>query len=139
MRKLIEIIVHCSATPEGKDFTIDDIRRWHLEKGYSDIGYHFVIYRDGSIHRGRPLDQAGAHCKGHNANSIGVCYIGGLDAKGDKAKDTRTPQQIESLIELLQALKVVFGDLAIVGHHDYNKGKECPCFDVKEWVRKEEI
>jgi len=73
-----EIIIHCSATPEGRDYTVEDIRRWHLNRGFKDIGYHFVIYRDGSIHVGRAKDLVGAHCEGHNAISIGVCYIGGV-------------------------------------------------------------
>ena len=74
-RKIKEIIVHCSATPEGKDYSIDTIRKWHLQRGFADIGYHYIIYRDGSIHTGRDESVIGAHCKGHNSNSIGVCYI----------------------------------------------------------------
>ena len=77
MRTITEIIVHCSATPEGRDYTVAQIRQWHLQRGFRDIGYHYVIYRDGTIHTGRPVAQAGAHCTGHNAHSIGVCYIGG--------------------------------------------------------------
>lgn len=76
-RNIKEIIVHCSATPEGKDFTVADIKRWHLARGFSDIGYHYVIYRDGSIHVGRSENISGAHCTGHNTISIGICYIGG--------------------------------------------------------------
>ena len=73
MRTINEIIVHCTATPEGKDYTVDDITRWHKERGSKTIGYHYVVYRDGSVHEGRPLAEVGAHCKGHNAHSIGVC------------------------------------------------------------------
>ena len=73
MRKITEIIVHCSATPEGKDYTVQDIDRWHRARGFKCIGYHYVIYRDGSIHNGRPVEQTGAHCQKHNANSIGIC------------------------------------------------------------------
>ena len=93
MRTINEIIVHCTATPEGKDYTVDDITRWHKERGFKTIGYHYVVYRDGSVHEGRPLAEVGAHCKGHNAHSIGVCYVGGLTADGRKAKDTRTLDQ----------------------------------------------
>lgn len=91
-RVIKEIIVHCSATPEGKDFTVSDIKRWHLERGFSDIGYHYVIYRDGSVHVGRSESVAGAHCTGHNTISIGVCYIGGMDSTNKNPKDTRTQQ-----------------------------------------------
>lgn len=91
MRKITEIIIHCAATPEGKDFTVQDIDRWHRQRGFKSIGYHFVIYRDGSIHKGRPLDQIGAHCTGHNANSIGICYIGGCAAM---VRPQRTPAPV---------------------------------------------
>lgn len=90
MRKITEIIIHCSATPEGKDYTVEDINQWHKARGFKCIGYHYVIYRDGSIHNGRPIEQVGAHCQKHNANSIGICYIGGCDLTGKKPKDTRT-------------------------------------------------
>lgn len=89
-RYINEIIVHCSATPEGKDFTVTDIKKWHLARGFSDIGYHYVIYRDGSVHTGRDESKIGAHCTGHNSYSIGVCYIGGCSADGKTPKDTRT-------------------------------------------------
>ena len=79
-RNITEIIVHCAATPEGKDFTVAQIRQWHLERGFKDIGYHWVIYRDGSVHAGRSESISGAHCTGHNSNSIGVCYIGGCSS-----------------------------------------------------------
>jgi N-acetylmuramoyl-L-alanine amidase len=82
MRRLTEIIVHCTATREGKNYTVEDIRRWHKERGFSDIGYHFVIYLDGSVHEGRPIEKVGAHCSGHNATTIGIAYVGGLDKDG---------------------------------------------------------
>ena len=88
MRKITKIIVHCSATPEGRDYTVADIDRWHRQKGWNGIGYHFVIYRDGSVHTGRDVEVMGAHCTGQNANSIGVCYIGGMTA--DNKKHTHT-------------------------------------------------
>lgn len=86
MRDINEIIVHCTATPEGKDYTVADIDRWHKQKGWKGIGYHYVVYRDGTIHSGRPVARTGAHCYGHNKNSIGVAYVGGL------APDGKTPQ-----------------------------------------------
>ena len=88
MRKIKEIIIHCSATKEGRNFTVADIDRWHRERGFFCIGYHFVIYRDGSIHVGRSVEEVGAHCKGHNTVSIGVCYIGGLPRMASR----RTPE-----------------------------------------------
>ena len=107
MRKIDLIIIHCSATPEGKDFTTADIDRWHRQRGFASIGYHFVIYRDGSVHHGRPLAQVGAHCQGHNAHSIGICYIGGLTADGKHPKDSRTEEQKSALVALLRKLRVL--------------------------------
>lgn len=129
MRTINEIIVHCTATPEGKDYTVEDITRWHKERGFKTIGYHYVVYRDGSIHEGRPLAEVGAHCKGHNAHSIGVCYVGGLTADGRKAKDTRTLEQKEALVLLLVRLKTKFPMAEIHGHRDF-AAKECPSFDA---------
>ena len=129
MRTINEIIVHCTATPEGKDYTVDDITRWHKERGFKTIGYHYVVYRDGSVHEGRPLAEVGAHCKGHNAHSIGVCYVGGLTADGRKAKDTRTLEQKEALVLLLVRLKTQFPMAKIHGHSDF-AAKECPSFDA---------
>lgn len=129
MRTINEIIVHCTATPEGKDYTVDDITRWHKERGFKTIGYHYVVYRDGSVHEGRPLAEVGAHCKGHNAHSIGVCYVGGLTADGRKAKDTRTLEQKEALVLLLVRLKTQFTLAEIHGHRDF-AAKECPSFDA---------
>ena len=118
MRKINSIIVHCSATPEGKSFTVADIDRWHRQRGFAQIGYHFVIYLDGSVHTGRPIATIGAHCVGHNANSIGVCYIGGLSADGKRPKDTRTDAQKQSLIALLRQLRAQFPNAVIHGHRE---------------------
>ena len=93
MRTINEIIVHCTATAEGKDYTVEDITRWHKARGFKTIGYHYVIYRDGTVHAGRPENEIGAHCQGHNAKSIGVCYVGGLTADGEVAKAKRTAEQ----------------------------------------------
>ena len=129
MRKINLIIVHCSATPDGKDFTVDDITRWHKARGFKTIGYHYVIYRDGTIHGGRPVSEEGAHCVGHNKNSIGVCYIGGLAADGKTPKDTRTDAQKSSLRYLLIGLKEDCPNAAIRGHRDF-AAKACPSFDA---------
>ena len=130
MRKITKIIIHCSATPEGRDYTIADIDRWHKQKGWKGIGYHYVVYRDGSVHSGRSIEEIGAHCTGQNANSIGVCYIGGLSADGKTAKDTRTPEQKAALRSLIEKLKAKFPNVTIHGHREF-ANKACPCFDVK--------
>lgn len=128
-RYINEIIVHCSATAEGKDFTVADIKRWHLARGFSDIGYHYVIYRDGTIHKGRDESKIGAHCTGHNTHSIGVCYIGGCAADGKTPKDTRTEKQKTSLLSLLRELKRKYPKASIHSHKDYTN-KACPSFDA---------
>lgn len=133
-RRIDKIIVHCSATPEGKDFTVDDIRKWHKQKGWSDIGYHYVVYRDGSVHVGRDVNRQGAHCADNNGNigSIGVCYIGGCARDGKTAKDTRTAAQRSALLNLLIDLKKLYPQAVILGHRDLDKhGKKCPSFDAK--------
>lgn len=135
MRSINEIIVHCSATPEGKDFTVADITRWHKARGFRTIGYHYVVYRDGSIHTGRPLEQVGAHCLRHNAHSIGICYIGGCAADGKTPKDTRTEAQTTSLLALLRQLKDQFPNAAIHGHRDF-AAKACPSFDATREYKK---
>ena len=130
-RVIKEIIVHCSATAEGRDFTVEDIRRWHKQQGWSDIGYHYVIGRHGEKWTGRDVDVSGAHCEGHNRNSIGVCYIGGLDASGKKAKDTRTLQQKAVMLSVLTELKRLYPQAKIYGHRDFAR-KDCPSFDAKK-------
>ena len=129
MRNINKIIVHCSATKEGKAFTANDITRWHKQRGFATIGYHYVVLLDGTIQQGRAEMVMGAHCKGHNANSIGICYIGGLDENG-KSKDTRTPEQKKALLELLKRLKKDYPNATIHGHREF-ANKDCPCFDAK--------
>ena len=131
MRKITEIIIHCSATIEGKDCTVADIDRWHRARGFRKIGYHYVIYRDGSIHAGRPICETGAHCAGHNAHSIGICYIGGLAKDGRTPKDTRKPEQREAMRSLIKQLKQKFPEASIHGHREFAP-KACPCFRVPE-------
>lgn len=132
-RRITEIIVHCSATPEGKDYTVNDIRRWHKQQGWSDIGYHYVIYRNGHIEPGRDIDISGAHCEGHNSNSIGVCYIGGVARNGKTAKDTRTLAQKAAMLSLLKDLRELYPGAKIYGHRDFAH-KDCPSFDaMKEY------
>lgn len=128
-RSINRLFVHCAATKEGVDVTTDTIKKWHLARGFNDIGYHYVIYRDGSIHQGRKENVAGAHVSGYNQNSIGICYVGGLDSKGNP-KDTRTPAQKDTMLALLRALKKRYPSATIYGHRDY-ANKACPCFDAK--------
>ncbi len=124
-----EIIVHCSATPEGRDFTVADIDRWHRARGFRGIGYHWVVYRDGTVHSGRPEGTPGAHCTGHNSRSVGVCYIGGVAKDGKTPKDTRTPAQRASLLTLLRLLRSRYPKARIHGHRDF-AAKACPSFDA---------
>ena len=130
MRKISKIIIHCSATPEGRDNTIEDIDRWHKARGWKGVGYHYVIHLDGSIHPGRSEDEVGAHCSGENSKSIGICYIGGLAKDCSTSKDTRTEAQKQSLLELLKELKERYPNATIHGHREF-AAKACPCFDAK--------
>ncbi len=132
-RAITSIAIHCAATPEGKPFFAADIRSWHKRQGWSDIGYHFVIDLDGTIEVGRPLALAGAHVQGHNARSIGICYVGGVAADGKQTpKDTRTPAQKAALLMLLRELTGRFPGAEIKGHRDYpNVAKACPSFDAR--------
>ena len=131
MRKIKEIIVHCSDTEEGKDFCAKDIDLWHKAQGWDCIGYHYVVKLDGTVESGRPIEKVGAHCKGHNAYSIGVCYIGGKASDGKTHKDTRTPQQKAALQLLVDNLKRVYPGSKVYGHCDF-ASKACPCFNAKE-------
>ena len=131
MRAINKIIVHCTATPEGRDVSAETIRRWHVQdNGWSDIGYHWVIELDGSLQEGRKEHLNGAHAKGHNTDSVGVVYVGGCD-KDMKPKDTRTDAQKEELICILKDLKGRYPKAEIIGHRDV-ANKACPSFDAKE-------
>lgn len=137
-RYINEIIVHCTASPEGVPMTVEAIRRMHIrEKGWSDIGYHYVVYLDGSVHEGRNVDIAGAHCRNHNIHSIGVCYVGGVKNIPNvpysklPSKDTRTPAQKAGLLKLLKELKRLYPKATIHGHREF-ANKDCPCFDAKK-------
>ena len=129
MRQISEIIIHCTATPEGRECSIDEIRRWHRARGFADVGYHFIIHLDGSVSKGRDLNTQGAHCAGHNANSIGIAYVGGLAADNKTPKDTRTEKQRAALRNLVRELLTAYPKATLHGHREFAK-KECPCFDV---------
>ena len=132
MRKINKIVIHCTATPEGREHNVADIRRWHLKRGFSDIGYHYLIHINGKIEVGRPLHRIGAHTSGENTGSIGVCYVGGMTKDMKKAKDTRTQAQKDSLVKLLHELIYKYNkDMTIHGHNEF-ANKACPSFNVQE-------
>lgn len=143
MKTIDSIIIHCTATPEGKPYTAQDINRMHKQRGFSMIGYNFLVLLDGVIELGRPLNMDGAHCLGYNNHSIGVCYVGGLDKAG-KPKDTRTQKQKEALQWLVADLCKKHDIVEVLGHRDTSPDldgdgivephewiKSCPCFDVR--------
>ncbi len=130
MRIITLIIIHCSATKVSQNYGFEACRTDHIRhRRFNDIGYHFYITRDGEVHNGRPVEKIGAHCKFHNRHSIGICYEGGLDEAGNAA-DTRTPLQKAALLGLIGELRKLFPRATVVGHHDMNPGKLCPCFDA---------
>lgn len=133
MRPISQLVVHCSATPEGRDIDIRDIDAWHRAKGWNGVGYHFVIKLDGTIQVGRAVDKIGAHVEGHNANSIGICMIGGCDAHM-QPKNTFTPAQFKALHALLHDLLHHHPGAEVLGHRDFpGVAKACPSFDVRKW------
>jgi N-acetylmuramoyl-L-alanine amidase len=131
MRAIDKIIIHCSATPEGRDVKTSTIKQWHTAKGWSDIGYQYVIELDGSVNMGRDIDRIGAHTRGENTGSIGICYVGGMDANMEHPKDTRTAKQKEALKCLISDLKSTYGALTVHGHNEF-ASKACPSFDVQK-------
>lgn len=128
-RKIDKIIIHCSATKPNQACTVELIDQWHKARGFDSIGYHYVIYQDGSLHEGRPVSKVGAHCVGQNTNSIGICYVGGLDMNGN-AKDTRTDAQKKTLKNVVKQLKQTFPNATVHGHNEF-ANKACPCFNVR--------
>jgi N-acetylmuramoyl-L-alanine amidase len=131
MRPITKLILHCSATPEGRPATVAEVTAWHRQRGFSTIGYHYLIGLNGERWQGRPIKEPGAHCEGHNANSIGVCYVGGLAADGKTPKDTRTVMQKLALSELIKELKACYPAATVHGHREF-ANKACPSFDVKK-------
>lgn len=142
-RKIDRIIIHCSATKIDRDFTAKDVDTAHRMRGFSSWGYHFYIRKNGLVEKMRPVSEAGAHARGYNACSIGVCYEGGLDLNG-RAADTRTACQKEAMRRLVGELRLKYPQAEVVGHRDLSPDKnyngiievweritECPCFDVK--------
>ncbi len=147
MRPIDTLVVHCSATPAGLDIGAREIDGMHRARGFVCIGYHFVVRIDGTLEVGRPLATVGAHVAGHNAHSIGICLVGGLDHER-KPANTFTPAQFDALADVLDTLLARFPGSKVLGHrdlsHDANHDgrvtrnewvKDCPCFDVREWLR----
>lgn len=137
MREIDKIVVHCSATPEGRPVSVEEIDSWHKARGWSGCGYHYIVQLDGTINPGRPVERSGAHVKGYNKSSIGICYIGGVESeKGPDgnwvAKDTRTDKQILSLKYLVGYLCASYPGAEVYGHRDF-KGvtKECPSYNAR--------
>lgn len=136
MRPINLIVVHCSATRPDMDVDAAEIRRWHKAQGWTDIGYHFVIKRDGSVHTGRPLDRQGAHVSGYNHISVGICMVGGVTEHDvNVPEENFTPAQYASLKTLLTKLRPSYPHARILGHRDIpNVKKACPSFDVPKWA-----
>lgn len=134
------LVVHCSATPPNLDWGVDDIRRLHQTAfAWKDVGYHYVIKRDGTVEKGRPDDTQGAHVKGYNEVSLGVCLVGGVNYR-QEAEFNFTDQQMESLEKVITKLLGEYPSAYVLGHRDFPKvDKACPCFDVKAWCEENSI
>lgn len=131
-RQIKYLVLHCSATPEGRNHTAKDIDLWHRQRGFDGIGYNYIIRLDGTVEEGRDVNKIPSHVKGYNKESIGICYIGGIDKNTLQPKDTRTPAQKEALKKLLIELKKMYPQAEILGHRDFpNVAKACPCFNAK--------
>ena len=140
MRQITKIVIHCSATKAGQNWKKDDIAQWHKLRrfpatGGTCCGYHYVIDLDGHIEIGKPVDLQGSHCKGYNAGSIGICYVGGLDEEGNSS-DTRTYEQCDSLLKLVSFLRLCFPGALVYGHRDLAR-RDCPCFEVRHFFPTE--
>jgi len=144
MRQINEIIVHCTATPVNwmsgaeTQAKVNEIRRWHVEeRGWSDIGYHYIIDRDGTVATGRPVSKSGAHTKGHNANSIGVSLVGGQGGTAnDKFEDNFTQAQANALRTLIAGLKREYPTITKISGHNQWAAKACPCFNAPAWYAR---
>lgn len=135
-RNISLIVLHCSATRVNRNFTVEQLEACHKARGFRTTGYHYYITKDGTLYPCRPEEQMGAHAKGFNAHSIGICYEGGLDEHG-RSKDTRTEAQKITIEELLKSLCLDYPDAEILGHRDLpGVHKDCPCFDTKKWLEE---
>lgn len=134
IRRVEYIIIHCAATPSDMDIGAEEIRRWHLKRGWFDIGYHYVVRRDGTVEKGRPDTRPGAHARGYNHLSLGICMVGGVADDGKTPENNFTEDQFANLRMLVRGLAMRYPDAQIIGHRDLpNVRKACPSFDVTEW------
>ena len=132
LRKETEyLIIHCAATKPSMDIGLTEIRKWHLDRGWRDVGYHYIIRRNGEVELGRRSDDTAAHASGYNHKSIGVCLVGGM-ADDNSAEDNFTDRQWTALLDLVKQIQVEYNDINIIGHNDVST-KECPSFDVQKW------
>ena len=139
MRNITKIIIHCAATRPSMDIGAKEIREWHTKgNGWADIGYHGVIRRDGTLESGRPMDQPGAHTSGHNANSIGICLVGGVKGDGKTPEANFTPEQWATLRRVVLDLRKKHPSATVHGHNEF-AAKACPSFDVQKWLATEGI
>lgn len=138
MRTIEKIIIHCSATRPSMDIGVAEIEQWHKKRGFKSIAYHYVIRRNGSIEKGRPEEEEGAHCLGHNKRSIGICYVGGVAENDTTPQDNRTEAQKQTLLRLIVKLKMRYPSAEIVGHNELSR-KACPSFDVQQWKKEVEL
>jgi len=145
------IVIHCSATPPSMDIGVETLREWHKKNGWSDVGYHIIIRRDGTVQEGRPIDNQGAHVAGYNHTSIGIVMIGGVGENG-KAENNFTPAQFRALSREVKGYRAKYPGAHVLGHRDLSPDlngdgkitsnewiKECPSFDVSKWMREEKI
>lgn len=131
------LVIHCSATRAIQDIGAADIRKWHRGQGWDDIGYHYVIRRSGKVEPGRAIDAIGSHVQGHNADSIGICLVGGLNNATWRPENNYTPQQWEALSRLIAGLVKKYPKAKVLGHRDFPKvQKACPCFNARTWAKK---
>ncbi|MCO5735946.1 N-acetylmuramoyl-L-alanine amidase [Stenotrophomonas maltophilia] len=138
--KVQYLIVHCAATRPSMDVGVKEIRKWHLQRGFNDVGYHYVIRRDGSIEKGRADTIPGAHAEGYNGKSLGVCLVGGVSENDVKvAENNFTEAQFDALHTLLRQLRASHPNAKVIGHREVNRGKACPSFDVQEWLIRNPI
>lgn len=131
MREINKIIIHCSATKPSQDISAFQIDEWHKKLGWKEIGYHFVIRRNGEVEKGRDIEIVGAHCKGQNKNSIGICLIGGISESGN-SENNFTENQFHALRALVAELKKQYPGATLHGHNEF-AAKDCPCFNVQEF------
>lgn len=131
------IFVHCSATKTSMNIGVREIRQWHKEQGWLDVGYHFIIRRDGTVEEGRPVDAVGSHVKDWNNVSVGVCLVGGIDSSG-KFEANFTPEQMDSLDSTLDMLCMKYRNAVIKAHHDVAP-KACPSFNLSHWLKTGEL